>query len=352
MYTEDEVTYLKDRLIREGAGKPEIVRRLAQACIGWPYVFGAAGEMCTPEVRRKYAGYNPEYAENIRKACPVLSGKQASCDGCQWQRCRCFDCRGFTRWLLSQAGLDLAGAGATSQWDTAANWAASGTIDSISQGLVCCVFKRKDGKMSHTGISLGNWVSDILYTMDTGPQFLEKGPEIIHCSTTVKTDTLPGRPAWTHWGVPAGLYSTEELRAAGLDADPARNIPTLRKGAKGELVKTLQTMLNDETDAGLDVDGKFGAKTEAAVIHFQGLHDLKEDGIVGPKTWKALGVTAPCHPEQSEETPSAEEHFADVGNTSETSPGDTDAVDRTTLKVLYAQAMTIAGTLKKIIEGE
>lgn len=284
MYTEDEVTYLKDRLTREGAGKPEIVRRLAWACIGWPYVFGAAGEMCTPEVRRRYAGYHPEYAENIRKACPVLSGKQASCDGCQWQRCRCFDCRGFTRRLLAQAGLDLAGAGATSQWDTAANWAASGTIDSIPQGLVCCVFKRKDGKMSHTGMHMG-------------------GGEIVHCSTTVKVDALPGRPAWTHWGVPAGLYSTEELRAAGLDADPARNIPTLRKGAEGELVKTLQMMLNDETDAGLDVDGKFGAKTEAAVIHFQGLHDLKEDGIVGPKTWAALGVSS----DDFEEEPDAPE---------------------------------------------
>ena len=280
MYSADEVSSLRDRLTREGAGKPEIVRRLAWACIGWPYVFGAAGEMCTPEVRRRYAGYHPEYAENIRKACPVLSGQQGDCAQCKWIDCRCFDCRGFTRWLLAQAGLDLAGGGATSQWDTAANWAASGTIDSIPEGLVCCVFKRKDGKMSHTGMYMG-----------TG--------EIVHCSTTVKADALPGRPAWTHWGVPAGLYSTEELRASGLDADPERNIPTLRKGAEGELVKTLQMMLNDETDAGLDVDGKFGAKTEAAVIHFQGLHDLKEDGIVGPKTWAALGVT----PEPSEPEP-------------------------------------------------
>lgn len=273
MYTATEAASLQDRLAREGASKSEIVRRMALACIGWPYVFGAYGEICTPEIRRRYASYHPEYAENIRKACPVLSGKQTACDGCQWQDCRCFDCRGFTRWLLAQAGLDLAGAGATSQWNTAANWAASGTIDCIPENLVCCVFKRKDGKMSHTGMYMGSG-------------------EIVHCSTTVKTDALPGRPAWTHWGVPSGLYSTEELRAAGLDADPARNIPTLRRGAEGELVKCLQSLLNGEIDAGLDVDGKFGAKTEAAVIHFQALHDLAEDGIVGPKTWSALGVSS------------------------------------------------------------
>ena len=124
--------------------------------------------------------------------------------------------------------------------------------------------------MSHTGMHMG-------------------GGEIIHCSTTVKTDTLPGRPAWTHWGVPAGLYTTEELRAAGLDVTDAQNTPTLRKGNEGELVKKLQTRLNELTGAALGVDGKFGAKTESAVIHLQELNSLHADGIVGPKTWTALG---------------------------------------------------------------
>lgn len=273
MYSADEVSSLRDRLIKEGAGKPEIVKRMAWACVGWPYVFGAAGEMCTPEIRRKYAGYHPEYAENIRRACPVLSGNKSSCDGCQWQRCRCFDCRGFTRWVLAQAGLDLAGAGATSQWDTSANWAASGTIDTIPEGLVCCLFKRKDGKMSHTGMHMG-------------------GGEIVHCSTTVKADALPGRPAWTHWAVPAGLYTDQELKEAGLTVEHEKNMPTLRRGAQGETVKWLQLMLNIESGADLNVDGIFGAKTEAAVIHFQALHDLTEDGIVGPKTWAELGVSS------------------------------------------------------------
>jgi peptidoglycan hydrolase-like protein with peptidoglycan-binding domain len=36
------------------------------------------------------------------------------------------------------------------------------------------------------------------------------------------------------------------------------------------------------------VDGKFGPKTEAAVIDFQVSNGIKVDGIVGPETWGAL----------------------------------------------------------------
>lgn len=51
-------------------------------------------------------------------------------------------------------------------------------------------------------------------------------------------------------------------------------------------VKMLQIALG-----GLKVDGSFGAKTEAAVTHFQQANGLTADGIVGKKTWHALGVT-------------------------------------------------------------
>jgi len=272
MYTAKDAEALVKRMKAEGKAKEEIVRQLAELCLGWPYVYAAAGEMCTPEWRKNRMRYSDaKYAAAIRDACPVLSGSSSSCASCKWDGRRCFDCRGFTRWLLEQAEITLFGGGATSQWETASNWAAKGAIESIPRGLVCCVFKRKEGKMSHTGMHL-------------------EGGNIIHCSTTVKTDTLPGRPAWTHWGIPAGLYTTEELRAAGLDVSDAQNTPTLRKGAEGELVKKLQARLNELTGAGLNVDGKFGAKTESAVIHFQELNNLHADGIVGPKTWTALGV--------------------------------------------------------------
>jgi peptidoglycan hydrolase-like protein with peptidoglycan-binding domain len=50
----------------------------------------------------------------------------------------------------------------------------------------------------------------------------------------------------------------------------------------GPLVKELQVRL------GVDADGTFGPKTEAAVRAFQKNGGLVPDGIVGPKTWAVL----------------------------------------------------------------
>jgi hypothetical protein len=70
---------------------------------------------------------------------------------------------------------------------------------------------------------------------------------------------------------------------------------TLRRGDIGALVKELQRKL------GLDNDGYFGVRTEAAVRNFQkndttDAAGLVPDGIVGPKTWAALdrGVGKPA----------------------------------------------------------
>lgn len=59
---------------------------------------------------------------------------------------------------------------------------------------------------------------------------------------------------------------------------------TIKKGSRGEDVKTLQRRLN------LIADGIFGKLTDEAVREFQKSHGLSVDGIVGPKTWAALGI--------------------------------------------------------------
>ena len=63
------------------------------------------------------------------------------------------------------------------------------------------------------------------------------------------------------------------------------SMKTLKKGSKGDEVVTLQKAL------GITADGDFGPKTEAAVKEYQRTHNLVADGIVGAKTWAALGVT-------------------------------------------------------------
>lgn len=67
---------------------------------------------------------------------------------------------------------------------------------------------------------------------------------------------------------------------------------TIRRGSTGQPVRDLQTRLRTRYPAyakGVATDGEFGAKTEAAVREFQRRSRLAVDGIVGAKTWTALG---------------------------------------------------------------
>ena len=242
----------------------------AKSQLGNPYVFGMWGRQCTPSVRRQYAGYNPSHKRAIFKACPVLSGKQANCTGCKWENALAFDCRGFTYWCLSQVGITIKGGGATSQYNTAANWVQRGEIGDMPD-VVCCVFQRRNGRMQHTGLHIG-------------------GGKVIHCSAGVQWGDTSDK-AWTHYAIPAGLYMAEEIAAAG-NPEPAKPAETvvfnLRRGSKGADVTNLQTALNAQGyDCGT-ADGIFGAATEKAVRAFQKDNGLAVDGIAGKATQEAL----------------------------------------------------------------
>lgn len=64
---------------------------------------------------------------------------------------------------------------------------------------------------------------------------------------------------------------------------------TLKRGSKGDEVEVLQHLLNTE-GIKVTIDGDFRQKTHDAVVAFQKKKGLTADGIVGPKTWAALGV--------------------------------------------------------------
>lgn len=59
------------------------------------------------------------------------------------------------------------------------------------------------------------------------------------------------------------------------------SMPKIKKGSKGKTVRIWQEIL------GVDVDGIFGPKTEAATKKLQKKHGIDDTGIVGEKTWKA-----------------------------------------------------------------
>ena len=67
---------------------------------------------------------------------------------------------------------------------------------------------------------------------------------------------------------------------------------TYRQGATGEQVRVIQTKLKNWGYYDGAVDGVFGSRTAEAVRYFQRKNGLTADGIVGPATLKALGMSA------------------------------------------------------------
>lgn len=68
------------------------------------------------------------------------------------------------------------------------------------------------------------------------------------------------------------------------------NLPTIRRGSRGEYVLYVQLLAQARASQCIAVDGIFGPATEEAVKNIQRIFKLKADGIVGPKTWRAFEV--------------------------------------------------------------
>jgi peptidoglycan hydrolase-like protein with peptidoglycan-binding domain len=66
----------------------------------------------------------------------------------------------------------------------------------------------------------------------------------------------------------------------------------IKKGDSGSAVVSIQKALNKlGAKPALDEDGVFGNDTQKAVKAFQTKKKLQVDGIVGPATFAALGIT-------------------------------------------------------------
>jgi len=79
-------------------------------------------------------------------------------------------------------------------------------------------------------------------------------------------------------------------------AQPPTECPTLSIGSRGASVTKLQQLLTNEGFNPGPIDGIFGSRTQAAVRAFQQETDLVVDGIVGVRTWTALGVNCRVTP--------------------------------------------------------
>lgn len=259
MYSLNEVNAKLTELLNNGSGKETIIREISRMTIGWPYVFGAWGEECTPANRKKR---KRDDHPTIVSACQVLNGKKTTCEGCKWNLpVRMFDCRGFVNWLFDKVGITIKGQGSTSQWNTDANWESKGNIADMPKDKICCVFTGDSKTKEHVGVYLGDGST-------------------IECSSGVQ-EFKPMKSKWKYFAVPNGLY--------GGSVTPVKPVsyPTLRYGAKGDDVKVMQQMLAD-LGSSLAIDGIFGNGTRSAVVAFQKKNGLEADGVCGPKTWGKL----------------------------------------------------------------
>ena len=194
--------------------------------------------------------------------------------GSKWIGHRVADCSGLFRWAYSELGEAIAH-GSNSIFDRYCS--AKGTLkngkrtDGADLLPGTAVFTGDAKEHGHIGLYIGNG-------------------KVIEAAGTrqgvIKSDVTDSK--WTYWG---------ELKAVDYgypvsspSTPPTVERPTLRRGDKGDAVILLQSELIrlGYPLPKYGIDGDFGKETEMAVKQFQQDNRLTADGVVGPKTWKAL----------------------------------------------------------------
>lgn len=240
------------------------------------YIWATSGETWTKakqdSLERKYNSDPKKYADY-----------QMSAEyGSKWIGHKVDDCSGLVKDIGSKLGLKGIYHGSNSQFNK--NCVKTGKIvkgQKIPIGAL--IFTGNEvGKHNHVGILTSE-------TCVTEAQGTIKG--VVHTPLSNKK--------WTYWGLLKGLeydfvpgekVKDEIPDSCTIPVTMDVTLPTLRKGAKGTEVATLQTLLieNGEKLPKYGADGDFGAETLRAVKSFQKKHGLVVDGIVGPKTWTEL----------------------------------------------------------------
>ena len=226
----------------------------------WGYIWGAAGLIWTEDQQR------------------AATREQTIKYGSKWIGKHVVDCSGLFSWAFKQLGGYMYH-GSNTMWReyTVSRGKLRNGKRTDGGDLLpgTAVFTDHEGDKTHVGLYVG-------------------GGYVIEAAGTqqgvIKSKVTNDK--WTHWAVLKGLTMnmTEKPEAAVPAPDPERQEtrPTIRKGSRGEYVTLMQTMLVNRGYSLGNVDGIFGARTDAAVREFQKANGLAVDGVCGPKTWAAL----------------------------------------------------------------
>ncbi len=247
--------------------KREAMTARAISLVGCGYIYGATGWICTPSRLTQQEKQYPSFAKQMKRY------------GKKWMGKPCYDCAQLTRDVARQAGISLP-SGATSQWRAAGIWKEKDVIDTLPDEAGIFLFTMRDGRMTHTGVSIGN-----------GEEVDARG----HAYGVVRRKI--SETSYTHWARLAIDYNAP-IEAENPVPEPTK--PTLRTGSRGEDVRILQENLRQLGFLNDAADGIFGTNTNAAVRNFQKAQGLSVDGVIGAGTWAALGAAMP----QEEEEPS------------------------------------------------
>ena len=239
----------------------------AKAQLGKPYYYGAFGQLGTQSFYNQKKRQYPDYYQWSHVASDATK--------------KVHDCVGLIKgYIWCDSPTDTTPTYKASQ-DKSANMMydackVKGPMSSFPNVPGTLVFMNH-----HVGVYIGN-----------GEVIEAKG----HAYGVVKTK-LQGR-GWVNWGYCPYITYEEQPAQTTPTTTPTATATTkvsiqltqLRKGAKGEQVKTLQRLL---VAFGFSVgksgiDGDFGNATYTAVIGFQAKMKLEQDGIVGKDTWSAL----------------------------------------------------------------
>lgn len=230
----------------------------------WGYIWGTAGILWT-EARQKALEAT---TDEDRK-----SGREY---GSKWIGHTVTDCSGAFHWGYEQLGGYMYH-GSNTMWEKYC--IAKGEMkngkrtdgETMKPGTAVFVYNATKKKRTHVGLYIGDG------------HVIEASGTVYGVIMTVATNRK-----WNEWGELKNM----EFDVGG-DSVPDNQwdtMPTLKRGSKGAAVQLLQTRL---MQAGYSVgdsgaDGIFGKATQAAVVKYQLDNCLAMDGVVGPRTWKAL----------------------------------------------------------------